>query len=355
MDDTGKEPIITTPSTSSLWAKLGLTAASIAAIGAVGGAFYLGTVFSNAPLERKSVAATETTGSAPAQVNAPKETQAAASESAPVEAADAANCREQTWPYIARPCLANAKSLANEKGGANEKGERGVRVISTDKLADPVINVVETPPDAVINRKTVQDKTAQEPPKAQAAVSAPAIPNIPASEAPSLNSGASLGAVATAPAVAAPVQAAEPAIASAPQSAEPPAQPVVAPATPQPALQATAAVEPQAATEKRLEKSKRKAAKRRDERIKENERFKTVTAQSDDDDEPVVEKKNSRIKGRIVERWTERDYNVPSHDGGGRRRVIVTNRDDTDRERSVSIERGGGFPNIFGAIFGSRD
>jgi len=351
MDDTGKDPIITTPSTSSLWAKLGLTAASIAAIGAVGGAFYLGTVLSNAPLERKSVAATETTGSAPAQVNAPKETQAAASESAPVEAADAANCREQTWPYIARPCLANAKSLANEKGGANEKGERGVRVISTDKLADPVIGMVETPPDAVINRKTAP----QEPPKTQAAASAPAAANNSTSaEAPSLKSGASLGVIAISPA-AAPAQTPDPVVAASTPPAEPPAQPVVAPATPQPALQATATMEPQAAPEKRSEKSKRKAAKRQDERFKESERVVTVTAPSDDDDdEPVVEKKNGRIKGRVVERWTERDYNVPSHNGVGTRRVIVTNRDDAYRERSLPTDRGGGFPNIFGAIFGGN-
>ena len=347
MDDTGKDPIITTPSTASLWAKLGLTAASIAAIGAVGGAFYLGTVFSNAPLETKSVAATETTGSARASGNAPKEeTQAAASEPAPVEAADAANCRAQTWPYIARPCLANDKSLANEKG------ERGVRVISTDKLADPVINVLETPPDAVINRKTAP----QEPSKTQAAASAPAAANNSASaEAPSLKSGASLGAIAISPA-AAPTQTPEPVVAASTPPAEPPAQPVVAPATPQqPAVQATAAVEPQVAASKRAEKSKRKAAKRQDERFKESESFRNATAQSDDDeDEPVAEKKNGRIKGRVVERWTERDYNVPSHDGDGRRRVIVTNRDDTYRERSVSTERGGGFPNIFGAIFGGN-
>src|SRR3954471_6777871 len=98
MDQTGKDPIVITPSITSLWAKLGLMMASVAAIGAVGGAFYLGTVFSTAPLESKSVAATETTGSASTQDNIPKkETQAAASEPAPVEAADAANCREQTW------------------------------------------------------------------------------------------------------------------------------------------------------------------------------------------------------------------------------------------------------------------
>jgi hypothetical protein len=310
-------------------------------------------VFSNPPLETKSVAATETTGSAPAQDNArTEETQAAASAPAPVDTVDAANCREQTWPYIARPCL------ANEKGAPNEKGERGVRVISTDKLADPVINVVETPPNAVINRKAAPPKAAPpEPPKTQAAASAPATANNPASaEVLSLKSGASLGAVAISPAAAAPAQTPEPVVAAAPPPTEPPARPVVAPAPlQQPAVQATAAVEPQAVPEKRPEKSKRKAAKRQDDRIRESEGFKTVTTQSDDDDDqPVVEKKNSRIKGRVVERWTERDYNVPSHEGGGTRRVIVTNRDDTDRERSTPTERGGGFPNIFGAIFGGN-
>jgi hypothetical protein len=347
MDDIGKDSIVTTPSTTSLWAKLGLMAASVAAIGAVCGAFYLGTVFSSPPIETKSVAATETTGSAPAKDNVPKqETQAAASEPAPVEAADAANCREQTWPYIARPCLAHEKALANAKS------ERGVRVISTDKLADPVVGMVETPPDVVINRKTAPP----EPPKTQAAAPVPAAANSSASaEAPSLKSGASLGAVAISPAAAAPAQTPEPVVAASTPPAEPPAQSVVAPATPQPAVQATAAVEPQAAPEKRSEKYKRKAAKRPDERFKESERFKTVTAQSDDeDDEPVVEKKSGRIKGRVVERWTERDYNVPSYDRGGTRRVIVTDRDDTDRERSISTERGGGFPNIFGAIFGGN-
>ena len=352
MDQTGKNSIVTTLPITSVWAKLSLTAASVAAIGAVCGAFYLGTVFSNVPLETKSVAATETTGSALVPDNAPREeTQAAANEPAPVAAADAANCREQTWPYIARPCLANSKDLASEKGLANEKGERGVRVISTDKLADPAISAVETPPDAVINRKTAQ------PPKTQAAASAPAAANNPASaEAPSLKSGASLGAVAISPAAAAPVQTPEPVVATSTSPVEPPAQPVVAPAPPQqPAVQATTAVEPQALPEQRPEKSKRKAAKRQDERFKENERIKTVTAPSDDDDdEPVIEKKSGRIKGRVVERWTERDYNVPSHDGGGTRRVIVTNRDDTDRERGLSTERGGGFPNIFGAIFGGN-
>jgi hypothetical protein len=56
------------------------------------------------------------------------------------ESSGAADCQEQTWPYIARPCL------------ANEAPQRGVRVISTDKVADPVIKSVESPPAVVINR-----------------------------------------------------------------------------------------------------------------------------------------------------------------------------------------------------------
>jgi hypothetical protein len=348
MDQTGKDPIISAPSETPLWTKLALMTASIAAIGAVFGAFYLGTVFSNAPLETKSVATAETTGSASAQDNPRKEeTQTTATASAPVEASNAANCREQTWPYIARPCL------------ANEKGGRGVRVISTDKLADPVISVVETPPDAVINRKAAP----AEPPKGQAAAPAPAAVPAPAAannsasaEVTPLKSGAALGAVAISPAALPPAQTPEPVAAASPPPAEPPVQPAATPATPpQPAVQATAAVEPQAVPDKRSEKSKRKAAKRQDDRFKDSERSKTVTAQSDDDDEdaPVAEKSSGRIKGRVVERWTERDYNVPSHDGSGTRRVIVNSRDDTYRERSVSTERGGGLPNIFGAIFGN--
>lgn len=333
MDQTDKDPIISAPSETPLWTKLALMTASVAAIGAVFGAFYLGTVFSNAPREAKPVAAAETTGSASTQK---EEAQIAASEPAPVETADAANCREQTWPYIARPCLANEKPLASAKSG------RGVRVISTDKLSDPVIGVVEAPPDAVINRAaaSLETKKAQPAPPAAAAAKNPA-------QATPLKSGAALGALAFDPGVMAP-PAPEPVVAASPP------QPVAAPVLqPQPAEQATAAVEPLAVPDKRSEKSKRKAAKRQDDRAKESDRVRIVTTQSgdDDDDEPVIERRSGRTKGRVV----EREYNVPSQDGGGTRRVIVTSpdRDDVYRERAVSTERGG-FPNIFGAIFGNN-
>lgn len=321
MDQTGKDSIVSAPSETPLWTKLALMTASVAVVGAVFGAFYLGTVFSNSPRETKSVAAVETTGSAPAQK---EEGKTAASESTVVEAADAANCREQTWPYIARPCL------------ANEKSGRGVRVISTDKVAEPVIGVIEAPPDAVINRKVA-------PPEVQKTQATFANDS---AHVMSLKSGAALGALAFDPSVMTP-SASEPVVAAPPQE---PAAPAI---QPQPAEQATAAVEPQAAPDKRAEKSKHKTAKRQDERFKETERFKTVVTQSDDDDddEPVVERRSGRGKGRVV----EREYNVPSQDGGTRRVIVISpDRDDVYRERAVSTERGGGFPNIFGAIFGDN-
>jgi hypothetical protein len=56
-----------------------------------------------------------------------------------------------------------------------------------------------------------------------------------------------------------------------------------------------------------------------------------------DDDRDVA---TSRPRGRVVERWTEREYDVPSERGMQRRRVIVRS--------------GGGYPpGPFGAVFGT--
>ena len=51
-----------------------------------------------------------------------------------------------------------------------------------------------------------------------------------------------------------------------------------------------------------------------------------------------IEDETARRRGRVVERWTEREYNVPSERGMQRRRVIV---------------RSGGAPGPFGAMFGT--
>ena len=66
-------------------------------------------------------------------------------------------------------------------------------------------------------------------------------------------------------------------------------------------------------------------------------------ASADADDRPSDDRVRRSTRGRadrrrIVERWTERDYNVPSTDGRGDRRVTVIRRDN-----------GGG---IFGNLFG---
>src|SRR5699024_4626066 len=60
---------------------------------------------------------------------------------------------------------------------------------------------------------------------------------------------------------------------------------------------------------------------------------------TNDDDRDVGER---RERPRIVERWIERDYDVPNEDGRDRRRVTV-------------VRRGGGlFENLFG-MGGGRD
>ena len=63
-------------------------------------------------------------------------------------------------------------------------------------------------------------------------------------------------------------------------------------------------------------------------------------ASADSDDPPSDDRiaRGRADRRRIVDRWTERDYNVPSTDGRGDRRVTVIHRDN-----------GGG---IFGNLFG---
>ena len=62
-------------------------------------------------------------------------------------------------------------------------------------------------------------------------------------------------------------------------------------------------------------------------------------ASSESDDEASADRRADRRRGksgRIVERWTEREYDVDAEDGG-RRRVTVIRRN-----------RGGVFENLFG-------
>jgi hypothetical protein len=247
--------------------------------------------------------AAETTGSAPAGENV------------------AANCDQQTWPYVSRACMEEFRAK-----------NRTTRVITTDKLDKPTIEAIETPPPM---------------PRASPVASAPTAPTAPApAPAPAFTSAV---AAITPPAAA--------------ESAKPATSPtpvVAAPAPPE----AAAATPPQPAAhneekDKRLTKKERRKIKRELKAAP-----KPPVKQDVDDDEDSTfassngherfaedrgadsrsDRRGSRSR-RIVERWTERDYDVVS-EGGGRRRVTVIRRGEGRASSGV-------FGNIFG--MGGRD
>jgi len=205
-----------------------------------------------------------------------------------------ADCEQQTWPYLSRFCMEEMLS------------KNRTRVISTDKLDQPTINAIQASPPA--------------PP-----VSKPATPVV-AGAAPVLQSSLPVNLVA-APS---PVFAAPDASAAALTSAAPPPS------------QAAANVE--AKKEKRVAtKSKRKP---KAPAIQESDDDDTSVASNASDDRVSDERTRRRDdrsdrridRRRIVERWTEREYDVPASNGDGRRRVTV-------------IQRGGG--GLFESLFGN--
>jgi hypothetical protein len=118
------------------WSKPAIIAGAFgAAFVVASGAFFVETLFQT-PLPVYSPIVAETTGRAPLQATQ----EPAAIQPAPAEAAGSADCQTQTWPHIARPCL------------SNEQGVRGVRMITTDKLTEPAISVIEKPPANVIHQ-----------------------------------------------------------------------------------------------------------------------------------------------------------------------------------------------------------
>lgn len=100
------------------------------------GAFFVEMLFQTSPSAYVPIAV-ETTGGAPAQDKLEPTT----AQPKPAETAVSADCQTQTWPHIARPCLSN-----------EQQGTRGVRMITTDKLAEPAISVIEKPPANVIHQ-----------------------------------------------------------------------------------------------------------------------------------------------------------------------------------------------------------
>jgi hypothetical protein len=302
------------------------------AIGVASGALLFVVMFLGGPVShdeaspagaaRTITSRAETTGSAmqaeklePAATNvAPVEP---SSQKSAEEKPAAADCQEQTWPYIARSCLAG-----------EESNKRGVRVISTDKLPEPVIGALETPPPSVTNR-VVRTETPHALPPPPAEVAAP-------EPAPPVNNQIAAAPLPPAPEVEAKI---EPAIAitspSAPRQEPVPRQVMVPDEQPRAAARQAAVADEQA----RVTQPKPAPARK----------SKPAKRQYQTDDAVALQDGNSG-RARIVERWTEREYNVQSEDGEPqRRRVIVIRRgggeergddDGFDRYRpSVSFSR----------------
>jgi hypothetical protein len=216
--------------------------------------------------------------------------------------ASVSECDQQAWPYITQQCLAE-----------RDAGQRKVRVITTDKIAPPVVSAIET-------------DRAKELPRAE-----PVQKNEPAKHEPLRNSAALAPAEAQ-PAAPAPEPAAvavfdpaptveAPATPVAPTIETPQVTPVAAPVPvpePRPEMAATNEKPPKAAAKEARAKNARGT---RDKRTREAKSRRAPVPDSDDDDEAY-----DMSRSRVVERWTEREYVVPSEQGSQRRRVIVIRR-----------------------------
>ena len=184
-----------------------------------------------------------------------------------------ADCHQETWPHLSPPCVEEMR-IKNR-----------ARVVSTDKLDKPTVNLIEASTPAPVEAKSP----------------VPAIVNT-ASVSPPVDLVSAPSAVFSAPATSpAPLTTAAP-----PQS--------------QPAANAE------------VKKEKRVAAKAK--RKPKAETKVPAKQETDDDDDTSVASSYSNERAsdgrvdrrRIVERWTERDYDVPSSRGDGRRRVTVIRR-----------------------------
>jgi hypothetical protein len=206
-----------------------------------------------------------------------------------------ADCENQTWPYLSAVCT---EELRNKN--------RGLRVISTDKLDKPTIAAIEAVPPASAAEPrpnvTAPPEVSAPPAVASTTPTTPLVPATASFFAPQAQPVPLTQPAATTP---------EPSVAAASE-----------PAQPQPAAK-------NEAKEKRLAKKSKR-------------RFKVDTKAPakqdvDDDDEDsalrrVSDNRNERAdRRRIVERWTERDY------------------DDSNRRVTVVRRGGGGFlENLFG-------
>jgi hypothetical protein len=217
-------------------------------------------------------------------------------------------------------------------------------VITTDNIAAPVVDAIETsrvsPGAQDGGHQGVKAKEPPVAPTASAPVAAPANPvrDVAAKTTPAVE--------ASAPP--APASQSAPAKEGAVAAAAPPAASVV------PAAAPVAEPKPQHASAK-----EERGKKARDKRKREaKSRRAAPPARDDDDDEAedtgyrttrAVERDDSgsHRRGRIVERWTEREYDVPSYNGSQRRRVIVIRRNG-DRADAYMPSAGAYSRSVFG-------
>ncbi len=228
--------------------------------------------------------APETTGSAPAS-----------------ERTASADCENETWPHLSPRC---AEEMRNKNR---------TRVISTDKLDKPTVTAIEAATPAVPESKATP----------VVASTAPAAPVLPPLSSPPVDLAAAPSAVFAAPDVS-------------------PAAPSVAPMPTQPSTEAEPKKDKLVATKsKRKPKGEPKTIPAKQESDDDDDTASTTASvvSSDSDDRVSNDRSSRRVdRRRIVERWTERDYDVPASNGDGTRRVTV-------------IRRSGG--GLFESLFGN--
>ena len=232
-----------------------------------------------------------------------------------IDPVSVSDCDQHTWPYITPQCL-------TEREG---KAQRKVRVITTDKIAPPVVSAIE---------QGVKDVPPNKDPVAQK--------DKPAREAASLSPGETMPpATAKAPLVATdpkpmremrsvPVTV-PPLIEQNPAVAGPRSAPANEPQT-----AAISERSPHAVfTEQPPNVETKNVRDARHKRTREAKQRRAPVRDRDDDyDEPIYSPRS-----RVVVRWIEREYFVPSNE--------------TSERRRMTIIRGGGDQHPFGSVFGS--
>jgi len=259
----------------TVWNHPVIVASSAASVGVLLGAFVAVQLLAPPP-HADSAAAPQAALASKGETQPAPETTGSAPTSDRTASAD---CERETWPYLSRPCMEKMQSRYR------------TRVISTDKLDQPTINAIQASPPT--------------PPESKPA--APAVADTaPVSPSPSLVD------LAAAPSA---VFAAPDASAAALASAAPPSQP---------AGNVEAKKEKRVATKsKRKPKAEPKAPAKQESDDDDD----TSVASNDSDDRASGERSDRRLdRRRIVERWIERDYDVPASNGDGQRRVTVIRR-----------------------------